>query len=215
MRIYEVCVGKPTTVHHRGKDVSTGVFKSPVTATVEAKLLNLTGDGQADLRVHGGRDKAIYVYPRVHYEYWAAKLAGRELESSQFGENITVDGASEEEVVIGDRYRVGSVRVFVTQPRLPCFKLGIRMNDPDFPALFLQSGRLGFYLRVEEEGSLRRGDEFELIERPAHGMSVQSLWTSVFGQMPDAEAARQALQLLPHLDQGWKRRLRAVGSRSR
>lgn len=193
MRITEVCVGQPITVQYRGKDVSTGIFKSPAEDTIKVNLFNLAGDRQADLSVHGGRDKAIYVYPRIHYEYWASELPGRDLETSQFGENLSVADATDESVMIGDRYRVGTAQVIVTQPRLPCFKLGIRMNDQKFPALFLRSGKLGFYLRVEEEGALQRGDEFELIDRPAHNISVLSLWKTVFGRPSDATGARDAL----------------------
>jgi len=213
MRITAVCVGEPGNIGFRGKDVKTGIFKLPVQGAVAVNLLNLAGDRQADLTVHGGRDKAVYVYPQIHYDYWAEALGGRRLEPSQFGENLTVTDLTERTVLVGDRYRAGTALLVVSQPRIPCYKLGIRLNDPKFPAVFLQSGKLGFYLRVLEEGVLQSGDEFELLERPAHGINVHSLWQTVFGRPADVAGASDALQQLPHLDEGWLRRLRSIESR--
>ncbi len=127
------------------------------------------------------------------------------MEDAQFGENLTVSGWSESEILIGDRYKIGSAVVTVTQPRLPCFKLGIRLNDAGFPKRFLDSGRLGMYLRVEEEGVLQCGDTLELIDRPTHGISLHDLWQTIFHDNGDAELA---MKQLPHLDEGWQRRLR-------
>jgi MOSC domain-containing protein YiiM len=202
----------PRTIRHAGKDISTGIFKSPVSGPVAATLLNLDGDGQADLSVHGGRDKAIYAYPHEHYATWAAELGRDSLEPAQFGENLTVSGMTEESVVIGSRYRFGSVVAVVAQPRLPCFKLGIRINDDAIPNRLLQSGRLGFYLRVEQEGSLQEGDSIELLEQPEHGISVSGLWQTVFGGENDAAAAQRAIELLPYIDAGWVRRLKRISS---
>lgn len=205
IQIVQVCVGEPADVEFDGKIVTTGIFKSPVEGSVEVSSLNLVGDGQADLTVHGGRDKAIYVYSQDHYDYWARELGVGKLEDAQFGENLTVTGLSEDEVVIGDRYKVGSTTVTVAQPRLPCFKLGIRIGDKAFPKQFLDSGRLGMYLRVTEEGALQCGDTFELIDRPDHGISLHDLWQTVFRNEGDADLA---LENLAHLDAGWLRRLR-------
>jgi MOSC domain-containing protein YiiM len=188
-----------------GKTVLTGIFKSPVEGSVEVKLFNLAGDGQADLTVHGGRDKAIYAYSQEHYMYWAKELGVDTLEDAQFGENLTVAGLSENEVVIGDSYKVGTAIVTVTQPRLPCFKLGIRIGDKSFPRRFLDSGRLGMYLRVVEEGALQCGDTLDLIDRPAHGITLHDLWRTIFHDDGDAKLA---LEQLPHIDAGWLRRLR-------
>ena len=168
-------------------------------------MLNLTGDGQADLKVHGGRNKAIYVYSQGHYQYLAKEFGVDALEDAQFGENLTVTGLTENQVIIGDSYKIGTAIVTVTQPRLPCFKLGIRIGDEAFPNQFLESGRLGLYLRVEEEGALQCGDTFDLIDRPAHGISLHDLWRIVFRNDGDAN---HALDNLPHLDSGWIRRLR-------
>jgi MOSC domain-containing protein YiiM len=205
MHIAQVCVGGPTAIDVNGKTVLTGIFKSPVEGSVEVKLFNLAGDGQADLTVHGGRDKAIYAYSQEHYGHWTKELGVDTLEDAQFGENLTVAGLSENEVVIGDSYKVGTAIVTVTQPRLPCFKLGIRIGDKSFPRRFLDSGRLGMYLRVVEEGALQCGDTFDLIDRPAHGITLHDLWRTIFHDDGDAKLA---LEQLPHLDAGWLRRLR-------
>jgi MOSC domain-containing protein YiiM len=205
MHIAQVCVGGPTAIDANGKTVLTGIFNSPVEGSVEVKLFNLAGDGQADRTVHGGRDKAIYAYSQEHYVYWAKELGVDTLEDAQFGENLTVAGLSENEVVIGDSYKVGTAIVTVTQPRLPCFKLGIRIGDTSFPRRFLDSGRLGMYLRVVEEGALQCGDAFDLIDRPAHGITLHDLWRTIFHDDGDAKLA---LEQLPHLDAGWLRRLR-------
>jgi MOSC domain-containing protein YiiM len=210
--ITELCVGLPKPVTHERKTVMTGIFKSPLSGPVHAGLLHLDGDGQADLSVHGGRDKAIYVYPVEHYAVWAKELGRPGLEPSQFGENLTVRGMTENSVVIGDRYRLGSVIATVTQPRLPCFKLGIRMNDEEFPHRFLHSGRLGFYLRVEQQGILQKGDEIERLHRPSHGISIFHLWHAVFVSDPDTGIAKHALASLPHLDAGWIRRLKRIAN---
>ena len=206
--IRELAIGLPKTIQHDGAPVTTGIFKKPVSGRVAVGFDGIAGDGQADLSVHGGRDKAVYVYPEVHYATWSRELGTDGLEPAQFGENLTVSELSEQTVTLGDTYRFGSVVAVVAQPRLPCFKLGIRMNDDNFPARFLQSGRLGFYLRVEEEGETGLGDIFELLDRPAHGITIHRLWHLVFRDAADAETANKYLELLPYLDKGWKRRLR-------
>ena len=200
----------PRIVRHAGKDITTGIFKSPVSGPLAATLFNLEGDGQADLTVHGGRDKAIYAYSHEHYATWAAELGRKSLEPAQFGENLTVSGMMEDSVIIGSRYRFGNVVAVVAQPRLPCFKLGIRINDDEFPNRLLSSGRLGYYLRVEQEGNLQAGDAIELLEQPRHGISVLTLWQIVFGDDKDAAAARHALDSLPYIDAGWIRRLKRI-----
>lgn len=213
MKITELSVGLPRPVEYRGKMLNSGIFKTPVAGPVKLSFDNLDGDRQADLTVHGGRDKAVYVYPQKHYAYWAEQAGVEKLESSQFGENLTVSGMTEQDIVIGARYRLGSAIVVVTQPRLPCFKLGIRVGDNRFPAKFLASGKLGFYLRVEEEGVVQADDAFHLIDLPDHGMTVHDLWSLVFRDTGNKRAAQSALQRLPHIDAGWIRRLRAIQKR--
>ena len=212
-KILQISVTMPEEVIFNGKSTLTGIFKRPVEGKVSVNLLHLDGDGQADLKVHGGRDKAIYVYPECHYPTWAGELGVDNLEVAQFGENFTVAGMTEENVVVGDRYQLGSAQVVVTQPRLPCFKLGIRMADASFPSRFLASGRLGFYLRVEQTGALQAGDAFKLLDRPDHGIRVHDLWSLVFADSREAGNAGKALAELPHLDDGWRRRLRLIVSK--
>jgi len=207
-KIETLCIGQPVTVLHDGKEVLTGIFKSPVDGRVQVTKTGIIGDGQADLSVHGGRDKAVYVYPQAYCNTWAEELGRESLEPAQFGENLTVSGVTDESVCVGDRYRFGSVVATVTQPRLPCFKLGIRMQDDKFPARFLQRARMGFYLRVEEEGETGAGDGFELLERAEHGISVLNVWEAVYAKDRKAKDAGRCLELLPHLDAGWRMRLR-------
>jgi len=204
--ITSICVGLPKTVRFEGKDVLTGIFKAPIKGPVRVGEMGIDGDGQANLRVHGGRDKAVYAYPAVHYPAWAREL-GRELEPSQFGENLAVSGLDETSVVIGDRYRAGTVEMLVAQPRSPCAKLGIRMGDAGFPPRFLASGRLGFYLRVEQPGTFAAGDEIVRLDRPAHGITVHDVWQTVFNPSNARIPAARCLDELPHLDAGWVRRL--------
>jgi MOSC domain-containing protein YiiM len=214
-RIELLTIGTPSTVFFDSKEVATGIFKTPVHGRVSVKRLGIVGDGQADLSVHGGHDKAVYVYPELHYRSWAEELGAASLEPSQFGENLRVSGVSEETVSIGDCFRFGSVMAIVSQPRLPCFKLGIRMNDATFPTRFLKSGRLGFYLRIEEEGETAVGDAFVLLDHPDHDITVRKLWQTVFGEKRNAGEAARCLELLPHLDAGWQRRLRACAKQNR
>lgn len=213
-RILEISIGRPATVDYEGREVSTGIFKSAVQGPVHVTRDGMLGDGQADLTVHGGHDKAVYVYPDRHYATWAAELGVAALATSQFGENLRVDGWTEQTVAIGDRFRFGSVTAIVSQPRLPCFKLGIRMGDDDFPRRFLQSGRLGWYLRIEAEGETAAGDTFSRISRASHGITVERLWRIVFCGEGGAIEAAACLDSLPHLDAGWQRRLRQLARRA-
>ena len=151
MRVMSVNVGLPREVEWRGKKVLTAIFKDPVAAKLPLRRLNLDGDGQADLTVHGGPDKAVYAYPGEHYGPWREQL-GRELTPGNFGENLTTEGLLEDAVHIGDEFRVGTARLVVTQPRMPCFKLGLRFDDPGVVKSFLQAGKPGIYFAVLEEG---------------------------------------------------------------
>ena len=163
MKVVSVNVGLPREVTWRGKTVTTGIFKSEVPGIVAIRRHNLDGDQQADLSVHGGPTKAVYVYPSEHYEYWRRELPGIELTWGNFGENLTTDGLDEESLCIGDELHVGSARVVVTEPRMPCLKLGIRFNRPDMVKRFLKSQRTGFYFGVVAEGEVQAGDALELL----------------------------------------------------
>lgn len=172
MKLISVNVGLPREVSWKGKTVTTGIFKLPVAGRVALHRLNLEGDRQADLSVHGGVEKAVYAYPSEHYEHWQPELPKMELGWGSFGENFTTQGLLEDAVRIGDRFRIGSAEVVVTQPRLPCFKLGLRLSRPGFLKPFLKSRRSGFYFAVLEEGEVGAGDPFELLVRADEGLSV-------------------------------------------
>ncbi|HYP47462.1 MAG TPA: MOSC domain-containing protein [Thermoleophilaceae bacterium] len=169
--VLSVNVGRPRTVEYRGSRHTTAIWKSPVSGRLALCGVNLAGDDQADRSVHGGVDKAVYAYSRADYDWWESEL-GRPLEPGTFGENLTVAGIDPSAAVIGERWRVGSVLLEVSEPRFPCFKLGIRMDDPRFLKRFAAAGRPGTYLRISEEGELGAGDEIEVVERPAHGVTI-------------------------------------------
>ncbi|MBI2115875.1 MAG: MOSC domain-containing protein, partial [candidate division NC10 bacterium] len=161
MKLISVNVGLPREVVYKGKTVKTGIFKEPVPGRVQVHRLNLDGDRQADLSVHGGPSKAVYAYPSEHYGYWRQELPGMDLPWGMFGENFTTEGLLEDLVNIGDRFRVGSAEVMVTEPRLPCYKLGVKFGREDIVKRFLQSGRTGFYVAVLQEGEVGAGDGIE------------------------------------------------------
>jgi len=175
MKIISLNVGLPREVIWHGRSVTTGIYKQPVAGRVGLRKLNLDGDRQADLTVHGGEHKAVYCYPVEHYEYWKKELPGRELPMGMFGENFTVQGLFENDVHLGDRFGVGSAEVVVTQPRLPCYKLGVRFASDDMVKRFLASGRGGFYLAVTREGEVGAGDEIKVISRDEHAVRVSQI----------------------------------------
>jgi MOSC domain-containing protein YiiM len=172
MRVISVNVGQPREVEWKGRRVLTGIFKEPVAGPVALRTLNLDGDRQADLSVHGGPDKAVYVYPRERYDYWRRELPDMEWPFGMFGENLTVEGLDEEAVSIGDRFRVGSAEVIVTQPRMPCYKLGLKFGRDDILKRFLESEHTGFYFRVLREGEVAAGDAITLIAHDPAGVRV-------------------------------------------
>ncbi len=172
LNLVSVNVGLPREVTWKGKTVTTGIFKIPVDGPVALRRHNLEGDQQADLSVHGGPSKAVYVYPSQHYDYWRRELEDSELAWGSFGENFTVDGVDEETVCIGDEFRVGSARVVVTEPRMPCFKLGIRFERADMVKRFLKSQRTGFYFGVVDEGLVQAGDRLERLAEHPGGLRV-------------------------------------------
>jgi MOSC domain-containing protein YiiM len=170
--IVSVNVGLPRTVEHAGRVVTTAIWKRPVTGRVAVRGVNLDGDGQADRSVHGGVDKAVYAYAREDYEWWSAELGTEALEPGTFGENLTVSGIALNAAEVGERWRVGSALLEVSEPRFPCFKLGIRMGDPKFLKRFAAARRPGTYLRIIEEGELGAADPIEVVGRPGHGVTI-------------------------------------------
>jgi MOSC domain-containing protein YiiM len=186
--------------------VTTGIFKRPVAGRVALRRLNLDGDRQADLTVHGGEHKAVYCYPLAHYDYWKRDLPGRELPMGSFGENFTTDGLLEDSVHLGDRFSVGSAEVVVTQPRLPCYKLGVRFQSDDMVKRFLASGRTGFYLAVTREGEVGAGDEIKVISRDPNAVPVSEITrlyvAKRYGEA-DVAPVRRALRVAA-LPESWK-----------
>ena len=194
LRILSVNVANPRTVRWKGKAVSTGIFKQPVPGRRMLRRLNLDGDRQADLSVHGGPEKAVYGYPSEHYELWRQELA-MDLGWGAFGENLTLAGATENTVSVGDRYRIGRAVVMVTQPRVPCFKLAIKFGRDDIIKHFLESGRSGFYFSVVEEGELGEGDEMELVEQEEGSLSIAEVNHLYLLDKKDGELMERAVRL--------------------
>ena len=200
--ILSLNVGMPKEIQDGTRRVRTGIFKEPVTGPLLLSATQLEGDGQADLESHGGASKAGYAYAADHYALWQREL-DRPLPFGQFGENFTVRGLSEDRVHIGDVFRVGEARVEVTQPRVPCFKLGLRMGDPRFVGVFLKSLRTGFYLRVLEEGRVASGDRFEREREGPGAVTVAEAMRLLFFEKQDLEGARRLLEV-PALSPEWR-----------
>ena len=203
MKIVSLNVGLPREVTWQGKLVTTGIFKEPVNAPVMLRTLNLDGDGQADLSVHGGVTKAAYAYPSEHYGYWRTELPGVDLPFGMFGENFTTDGLLEEAVYIGDRFRIGQTEVMVTEPRMPCYKLGIKFGRPDIIKRFLASRRTGFYFAVVREGMVAVGDTIELIGGEQQEISVADITRLYAFEKDDVKAMRRAIEV-EALPESWK-----------
>jgi MOSC domain-containing protein YiiM len=206
MTVTSVNVGRPRQVLWHGRLVETGVFKEPVSGRVALRRLNFDGDGQADLSVHGGISKAVYCYPLEHYDYWRDELPGTDLPLGVFGENLTTAGLLEHAVCLGDRFAIGSAAVVVTQPRLPCFKLGLRFRSDEMVRRFVASGRSGFYLAVEREGDVEAGDAIVAVESDANAVTVAEafrLYLTKRFSPADADLARRALAV-PALPDYWK-----------
>ena len=205
MRLLSINVSKPKPITYNGKIVYTGIFKEPISGMVMLREKNIDGDGQGDLKVHGGTYKAIYGYPFEHYSHWQQELNRDDLSSGQFGENLTVEGMLEEEVHIGDVFQIGSsVKLQITQPRVPCFKLGYKMGLPEFPKQFLESRRVGFYFRVLAEGEITAGDLISRIEVASEQMSVTEILNLRFFDTNNHEMIAKARKL-PALSPSWKK----------
>lgn len=203
MKIVSLNVGRPRLVVSDGQTVSTGIYKTPVEGRVMLRTLNLDGDRQADLTVHGGPAKAAYAYPAEHYGYWRDELPGAELPWGVFGENFTTEGLDESNVNVGDRLRLGSAEVTVTQPRMPCYKLGIKFGRSDIVKRFLASGRTGFYFSVQREGEVGAGDEIEFIRRDRHGVTIADILRLYVSDGGDVETLRRAVEV-EALPQIWR-----------
>lgn len=210
MKLVSVNTGLPREIMWHGVKVTTAIFKHPTSARLALRKLNLDGDRQADLTVHGGEHKAVYCYPLTHYDYWRTQLPGRQLPLGIFGENFTIDDFDEESVCVGDRWSVGSAEVTVTQPRLPCYKLGVRFQRDDMVRRFLASRRTGFYLAVEREGEVGAGDEITLSSREARAVPVSEitrLYVAKSYNDADLASIERALHLAA-LPESWKSHFR-------
>jgi MOSC domain-containing protein YiiM len=194
MQVISVNVGLPREVIWKGKTVSTGIFKEPVEGRIRMRSFNLDGDRQADLTVHGGKDKAVYAYPVEHYAYWQQKRPDEELPWGSFGENLTVEGLSETTVNIGDRFRIGSAEVMVTQPRFPCFKLNLKFERDDMVKQFLNSRLSGIYFSVMQEGEIGAGDEIEPIHQDEHNVTVADI-VQIYVREANEALVRRAVQV--------------------
>lgn len=206
MRLASVNVGLPRDVIWHTRAVTTAIYKQPVEGRLTLRQLNLDGDRQADLTVHGGIDKAVYCYPIEHYAYWKRELPGCELPTAIFGENFTTEGLLEDSLYIGDRFSVGSAEVVVTQPRLPCYKLGVRFQADDMVKRFLASGRTGFYYAVTREGEVAAGDCIKVIDRDPSAVPVSEITrlyvVKRYGK-EEIASLRRAL-LVDALPESWK-----------
>jgi MOSC domain-containing protein YiiM len=205
MRVTSVNVGMPREVEWNGRTVVTGIFKSAVAGKRSVRRLSIDGDGQADLSVHGGTDKAVYAYPGEHYRFWGEEL-GRELTPGMFGENLTTEGLLEAAVHIGDEFRVGTARLVVTQPRMPCFKLGIRFGNSGMVKSFLQAGKPGIYFAVLEEGEVGPDDRIERLAEDESRITVAEMFHLVLDR--DSSPARlRRLLGVPSLAAVWRQEL--------
>ena len=203
MKLVSVNVGLPREESWKGRTVTTAIFKTPVDGPVNLRRHNLDGDEQADLSVHGGPMKAVYVYPLQHYDYWRKELPDTDLPWGSFGENFTVEGVDEESVCIGDEFRIGGARLVVTEPRMPCSKLGTKFRRADMVKMFLTSQRTGFYFGVVEEGPVQAGDELELLCKHQDGLTVADVTRLYTTAKTNTDLLRKAISVSV-LPESWR-----------
>jgi MOSC domain-containing protein YiiM/ferredoxin-NADP reductase len=207
--VVSVNVGLPQDVAWQGRNVRTAVWKTPVTGRIFARRLNLDGDGQADLRAHGGEQRALLVYQLESYRYWASYLGRSDLVAGNFGENLTVEGLADSEVCIGDRFRIGGAVVEVSQPRDTCYRVGIRLNHPEIPALLVAHRRPGFYFRVVQEGEIGAGDRIEKLSDGPERMTVAEIDALLYSAEHPPQALRRAVRI-PALSKDWQGSMQAL-----
>lgn len=203
MKILSVNVGLPREIIFKGEVITTGIFKKPVKGRIKLMKLNLDGDRQADLTVHGGIDKAIYAYPSEHYQYWQRELPDMAFSWGMFGENFTTAGLDEDSVNIGDKFQVGTSRLIATQPRMPCYKLGIKFGRTDVIRKFLISRRPGIYFKVLSEGEVGAGDEIKLFSRNKTNVTINDIVRLYVQDKNDVETMKRAMSI-ESLPKGWK-----------
>ena len=205
MKVLSVNVGLPRKVIFNGQIITTAIFKDPVKGPITLRKLNLDGDRQADLTVHGGIDKAVYSYPSEHYDYWHKQFLGTEIMWGMFGENFTTEGLFEDAVNVGDQFQIGSAKLVATQPRMPCYKLGVRFGRMDVIRRFMISGRPGIYFKVIKEGEVKTGDKIENIKRDENNIKVKDIVSLYTGRSnkDNIEMMRQAIRIRD-LPEGWR-----------
>ncbi len=206
MQLLSVNVGRPRDVAHGDRTVPTGIFKQAIADRVRVGSTNIEGDGQADLTVHGGVDLAVYAYPHEHYAYWEQELGRHDFQPGQFGENLTTRGLLEDDVRIGDVLAIGSARFEVTQPRVPCFKLALRMAAPEIVKLFLRSQRTGFYLRVLQEGEIGAGDTIARVATDPLQMTVREVFQVSYAEGAGPAVIQRAMAM-PAPARNWREML--------
>jgi MOSC domain-containing protein YiiM len=203
MKLISLNVGLPRHVTFRGEMVTTGIFKEPIHHRTKLRKLNLDGDKQADLTVHGGVDKAVYSYPEEHYRFWQKELPDMYLSCGMFGENFTTEGLFEDNVNIGDQFRIGTAIVIATQPRMPCYKLGVKFGRMDIIKRFLASGLTGIYFKVLQEGEVGAGDVIELIRRDDNNVTVKDVVRIYTVDKDDVQTMERAIKV-KDLPVGWR-----------
>ena len=203
MKLISLNVGFPRQVTFRGELVTTGIFKEPIRHRTKLRKLNLDGDKQADLTVHGGVDKAVYSYPEEHYRFWQKELPDMYLSCGMFGENFTTEGLFEDNVNIGDQFQIGTAIVIATQPRMPCYKLGVKFGRMDIIKRFLSSGLTGIYFKVLQEGEVGAGDVIELIRRDDNNVTVKDVVRIYTVDKDDVQTMERAI-MIKDLPDGWR-----------
>ena len=202
-KVLSVNVSFPKEIDFEGQTITTGIFKEPVKRRLMLKTLNLEGDRQADLKVHGGPDKAVYAYPMEHYAYWHETFPTIEMQNGMFGENFTTEGLMEGDVCIGDVFRIGSSQVIATQPRMPCYKLGVKFGRMDVLKTFLASGRSGIYFKVSKEGEVGAGDAIVQVSKDSNRITISDIVRLYASEKDDVESLRSAVKV-KDLPNGWK-----------
>ena len=202
-KILSINVSLPKEIDFEGQKVTTGIFKEPIEGRIMLRTLNLDGDKQADLTVHGGPDKAVYAYPIEHYEFWRKVYPDMEMPNGMFGENFTIEGLMESEVSVGDAFEIGSSKVIATQPRMPCYKLGVKFGRMDVLKKFLASGRSGIYFKVLEEGEVGAGDSMVKIKKDTNRVAISDVVRLYASDREDINTMRRAVKV-EALPEGWR-----------
>jgi MOSC domain-containing protein YiiM len=205
MKVLSVNVGLPRKILFNGQIITTAIFKDPVKSPIILRKLNLDGDKQADLTVHGGLDKAVYSYPSEHYDYWRKQFPNTDLVWGMFGENFTTEGLLEDAVNVGDQFQIGSAKLVATQPRMPCYKLGVRFGRMDVIRRFMASGRPGIYFKVLTEGEVQRDDKIKIIRRDKNNVTVKDIVSLYIARndIDNIETMKRATKIRD-LPEGWR-----------